>query len=236
MVSDIDLYGATVQVYNLNDENLPVGSGSGLLVRVRNKKIILTVSHLLNGGGRIGVHLRHDANGSTCFVPADFGRLCMANLRTKAINDLDFLYFVLPQDVDVMRTSVIPIEGKQQIPNVEFEEDELDVEIQSTDHFSFTGVIQSQYISGPRNDVKYLSGTLQMHRELTLRSNDYPYIVFNLPYDNHPGHKWFRGCSGAPILNQNGKPVALVCSGDTHANTLTGISLRALLPALKVSV
>ena len=47
---------------------------------------------------------------------------------------------------------------------------------------------------------------------------------FKLPIE-HPGHLEFKGCSGAPILNSAGMPVALVCGGDTERNEIYGVSL-----------
>ena len=60
------------------------------------------------------------------------------------------------------------------------------------------------------------------------------YYVFELPFE-HPGHEFFKGCSGAPILDSRGNIVALVCSGDIDRNAIIGISLNKYKIALDVT-
>jgi hypothetical protein len=62
------------------------------------------------------------------------------------------------------------------------------------------------------------------------RENDF--CVFQLPFE-HPGHEWFKGCSGAPILNPSGRPVGLVASGDIDSNEIFAIALDALIPVVE---
>jgi hypothetical protein len=56
-----------------------------------------------------------------------------------------------------------------------------------------------------------------------LRSEN-EFHVFELPVP-HPGHGYFRGCSGAPIVDRNKRVVALVCNGDLATNTIRGVSI-----------
>lgn len=57
------------------------------------------------------------------------------------------------------------------------------------------------------------------------------YHYFKLPVD-HPGHEAFRGCSGAPIVGDDRRVVALVTGGDIDANEISGITISAFKKAI----
>jgi hypothetical protein len=43
-------------------------------------------------------------------------------------------------------------------------------------------------------------------------------LHYSAPPFEHPGHDYFKGCSGAPILSESGELVALVIGGDDVAS------------------
>jgi hypothetical protein len=59
---------------------------------------------------------------------------------------------------------------------------------------------------------------------LTYLSSEREVHTFSLPVQ-HPGHEEFRGCSGAPIVGNDGEVVALVLRGCPMKNTIEGLSL-----------
>lgn len=65
-----------------------------------------------------------------------------------------------------------------------------------------------------------------------LRS-EHEFDIFKLPV-SHPGHAEFRGCSGAPIVGMDRRPVALLVDGIEDNNTVRGVSLRHCRPALDI--
>jgi hypothetical protein len=52
----------------------------------------------------------------------------------------------------------------------------------------------------------------------------------------YPGHEYFKGCSGAPILDSDGKLVALVCMGVPAVNSIYGVSVKRYKAALDILV
>ncbi len=54
---------------------------------------------------------------------------------------------------------------------------------------------------------------------------------FKLP-KNHPGHKIFQGCSGAPIIGKDGKVVSLVSGGCLEQNEIYGCNLQKCIRTL----
>ncbi len=54
---------------------------------------------------------------------------------------------------------------------------------------------------------------------------------FKMP-EKHPGHEWFKGCSGAPIIGEDGKVVSLVSGGCTETNEIFGNNLSKCIRTL----
>lgn len=62
------------------------------------------------------------------------------------------------------------------------------------------------------------------------------FLKFSLPYEKHPGHQYFEGTSGAPIIDSNGKLISLVSRGDATDNVLFGINLRKIMPFIEMEL
>ena len=73
-------------------------------------------------------------------------------------------------------------------------------------------------------NVTFVSSELRVYDSLTYLRTEGDNLVFKLPF-NHPGHLEFRGCSGAPIINGAGMPVALLTGGSITTNEIYGVSL-----------
>lgn len=79
------------------------------------------------------------------------------------------------------------------------------------DRFGFCGMVLSA--QEEHFGQTYLSGEIRLYEGLSFLRFSGDHIVFKLTF-KHPGHKDFKGCSGAPIINSDGVPVALVCEGE----------------------
>ena len=61
------------------------------------------------------------------------------------------------------------------------------------------------------------------------------YYKFKLPI-KHPGHDYFKGTSGAPIIDTDGNPIALVCHGDEKEDIIYGVALKKYKSGLDIEV
>lgn len=59
--------------------------------------------------------------------------------------------------------------------------------------------------------------------------------IFALPVP-HPGHEAFRGSSGSPMCDLAQQLVSIVVSGDPDENTIRGVDIRRIFPALRFLV
>jgi hypothetical protein len=102
------------------------------------------------------------------------------------------------------------------------------------DTFGFCGMVMPESFKGHFGRV-YIAGDLPIYSGLSFLRTEYDYHVFSLPF-THPGHKYFKGCSGAPIMSSKGTLVALVCKGCKKTNEIWGISIKAYKTPIDILV
>ena len=82
-------------------------------------------------------------------------------------------------------------------------------------------------------DVKFCCTELRVCFPLSFVGQRDDLCVFQLPVE-HPGHDFFKGCSGVPIIDEKGRVVALVCQGSIEDSMIYGITLRRYRFALDI--
>jgi hypothetical protein len=93
--------------------------------------------------------------------------------------------------------------------------------------YGFSGDIKP--ISMP--DLNAFETTQHIYRGLKYSRLENDMHYFKLPED-HPGHEMFKGCSGAPIIGEDGKVVSLVSGGCTINNEIYGCNLQKCIRTL----
>jgi hypothetical protein len=212
----------------MDDSDKPVGVASGCLVRFEDCLLLLSVCHA-TGQGRWAAEMRFypERDGTELQFFGDQWSARHLDPNTSMHEELDFSFTEVPQDfVSIMqeRNAAGEIVRERQRHTFEIELQEL-----PTVHevYAFTGRVRPAQL----DKVTYWSEPT-VYPGLRYERTDGYYHVFSLPVP-HPGHDAFRGCSGAPIVDRQGRVVALVCSGDVPSNTITGISLHHLATAIR---
>jgi hypothetical protein len=138
------------------------------------------------------------------------------------------------QDVDEHDFHILSEENRV------FLKDDLNTIPSTKEEYGFAGVVKPSLIppkSTPSGIDKWvIPATNIAHNGFKFIQQEGDYLVFSAPYQKHPGHEWFQGTSGAPILDSNGNLVALVCWGDTSTNLLYGLNLRKYKSALDIEI
>lgn len=239
MVTDSQLFAATAQIYGLGKEsNVPISSGSGVVARIGGARYVLTVAHNAKNCARFGVHLNHDlvTRGSHMYVTNSYGKVVLLKLNKVgecSEEEVDFTWFNIPDDCTPRRTSVVPIEGNVRIENKEFDLDKVIPEMSRTEEYAFAGVIKTELSPLAGMSSYVVEGTLAVHRGFRYERTVDEYHVFKIPYATFPGHDAFRGCSGSPILDSSGNPVALVV-GSKPDMPFYGVGLQHLCELIKI--
>lgn len=76
----------------------------------------------------------------------------------------------------------------------------------------------------PHPEITILSTKMLVCTGLTLVGKYDYFDVFQLSI-KHPGHQFFEGCSGAPIVDVGGNLVGLIVKGNTESETISAVPI-----------
>ncbi len=237
MIKDEKMTLSFVSLKEVDSNNRPIGgNASGCIVEYNNKKFLLTVFHAV-GKGRWGICLRWIPERRTVesYLLNNLTFLTEIDIKSFKSTQIDFAVQMIKeknvepyfQVIDVNEN--IKYEKKITIHRLNFE-----VEPSKDQLYSFAGLTQSQKIEreGDNDIIKQHVTVVKKLKFIKKMDGDNIY-VFKLP---HPyiDHKFYKGCSGAPILDQNNNIVALVVEGNKDTDEIYGINMNKFKVILDV--
>ena len=158
--------------------------------------------------------------------------LTKATLPNPTFKDVDFSYVEVPGSLVGYRQEIeLPKVIKSETP-ITVHQTTLTEEPKSTESYGFCGMILPTHEKHPGHFI--VGGELRIYSGLSYLRKEDDYHIFKLPFDHHPGHEHFKGCSGAPILSESGALVGLVCKGCKKANEIYAISLKNYKVAIDI--
>jgi hypothetical protein len=199
------------------------GSASGCLIDRHGSRMLLTVEHATGDQLDWAIQLRFDASikKTQLYRLGAMNFLTSGVLGTQKLKTVDFAYAKVPSDLKAFRQDIS--EKQELISETEILIFAIDFATPSPeDNYGFAGLVKTDVEMHP--DVTFVSSELRVYDSLTYLRAEGDNLVFKLPF-NHPGHLEFRGCSGAPIINGAGMPVALLTGGSITTNEIYGVSL-----------
>jgi hypothetical protein len=220
------LLQSSVPLCHIGEDHLPTSAASGCLIDYCARTVLLTVEHAVGRGKQWAIQVGYDLQKSATEMYG-FGNtlrfLQTGNIVTGESETIDFAYAEVPRKIQVWRQDISE-QGKivDKWPITAFPI-AFDVVPTSEDTFGFAGLVKGQLEMHP--GTTFYASELKIYDGLKYLRTDKDMLVFELPMA-HPGHPEFKGCSGAPILNGAGMPIALVCGGLIDKNEIYGVSLK----------
>lgn len=238
MLTDDEIISSSLQLCQLSADKMPVGIASGCLVECGNRRLLLSVQHATGNQGNWAIQLEYDQshNATKLYQIGAMNFIDKLTIPDGKIETLDFAYAAVPNDLVAYRHFVTLIGETTAKHEVVVYPGPFDATPSLTDSYSFSGaVLPSTYgnvfnASRPIFDCELLG-----YRGLSFVRTEGDFHVFKLPF-SHPGHIYFKGCSGAPILDSLGRPVALVTSGRDDSDEILGIALDRLMTIVGITL
>jgi len=220
---------STVPLRKLDDNNMPCGIGSGCLFDFKVYRFLLTVFHVAEKSAKWCAQLQFndEVQKTEVLYLNEFSFIGDFTQDKKSITDVEFSFHPVPNDLKCFfhhRTR----DGK----TIELKERPVltlnDVgEPDKQTYYGFSGEIKPTSIP----DLSAFETEIHIYHGLKYDRFENDRHYFKMP-EKHPGHEWFRGCSGAPIIGENGKVVSLVCGGCTEKNEIYGNNLQKCMRTL----
>lgn len=220
---------STVQLRKLDDNGMPCGFGSGCLLDFKNRRFLLTVFHVAEKSSKWCAQIKFNEEilqievlflNQFCFI-GDFSE------DKKSIKDVEFSFHPVRSDFTCYfhnrnwEGKTLELRNRPVLTVDDIDEPKRDT------YYGFSGDIKPASIP-PLNAFET---TLHIYHGLKYDRFENDMHYFKMPED-HPGHEWFKGCSGAPIIGEDGKVVSLVSGGCTKNNEIYGNNLQKCIRTL----
>jgi len=217
-------------------ETLPNDSASGCLFKHNDSVLIASVEHATGNEGGVNkkgqkgnwaVQLEFDTK-NTKTILYKLGAMHYEKRISKYSNGetVDFSYKKLKEDFVAYRQNVNEsLKIIDSYPIKIFDTSSIDLP-RKGDKYGFCGLVKPVLEWHAHFGYFIYEKLLNVYDDLEFIGEHDDVCVFQLPR-KHPGHAAIEGCSGAPILNKEGNPVALVLGGDEEKDIIYGISLNS---------
>jgi hypothetical protein len=208
---------------------MPSGIGSGFILDFKGNRFLLTVFHVTEKSSKWSAQIKFndEVQKFEALFLNEFSYLADYSEDKKAIKNVEFSFHPVRPDFksyynnrtwngETLEIKERPVFSVNDIgePNKEM-------------YYGFSGDIQPTSMP----DLNGFETTQHIYRGLKYSRLENDMHYFKLPED-HPGHEMFRGCSGAPIIGEDGKVVSLVSGGCTTNNEIYGCNLQKCIRTL----
>ncbi len=210
----------SIPLRQLDESDIPIGFASACLIDYRERRFLLSVQHAVKMQSKNWtVDLGYTPGKGTAFYrPNSFNYVAELTQGESTMREVDFCYTEVPVDLSATYQHRTPRGIFDERPCHIFQTDLTDLPVNSQ-IYAFSGEVKPEQ-HGPQA----IATEKNVYPGLRYLHTDGEFHIFQLPVE-HPGHEYFKGCSGAPIVDMNKKLVALVCSPGESANTIRGVSL-----------
>ena len=234
--------------------NKPIGMASGCIIFYKNSYWLLTVFHAVKDGSwlleikyeneRQGVKgLLIPYSSFTFLKEIQFSDELKERLKEGGItvfqrflNETSFLDFAYRKfsEEEILQ---LPPYYQEILPDrtIRYEEPrrvlhaDLSIKPQKEKRYGLAGFTMPQF------DGYHLIQNLTIETNLFFDEEKEPFYIFKLG-KTHPGHEFYKGCSGAPIIDEEGNLVSLVVGGDRKNSVIFGINLFKYRIAIDVEL
>lgn len=220
---------SSIPIKKLDLDLMPIGSASSCLIRYTGNLIIFTVAHATGDFGNWAIEIDVDFNNdrSKMYQIGQMNFLAKADINIGEIKDIDFSYALIKENIKPMH-QFIDGENKEiiSIPKRIISTD-LESIPDKDNEYGFYGLTRSSL------DGYFLTFAPSLEMNMKYVGNQDDFFIFKLNHE-YGEHANYKGCSGAPILDNDGKLVALVAKGDKDNDCILGIGLQKYKVAIDI--
>ncbi len=221
---------SSVQLRKHDEGNrMPCSIGSGCLLDFKGQRFLLTVFHVTEKSSKWCAQIKYNdkvQKAEVLFLNT-FSYLAGFSEDKKLIKEVEFAFhLVRPNFISYYHNRTWKGETIEIKERPVFTVDDIG-EPNKEVSYGFSGDIQPTSIP----DLNAFETNQLIYHGLKYDRLENDMLYFKLPED-HPGHEVFKGCSGAPIIGEDGKVISLVSGGCTTTNEIYGCNLQKCINTL----
>ena len=246
---DIDaLFASTAQLVKLNEDHIPIASASGIILSHECRNYLFTVGHAFSEG--LALQFDYDPSCGTACLPLG-GGACLLSANQCALNEnvnlsaivwdlddrtiVDGALFDLPTDCKPIRHLKQQGGNDVKVPLKKFPVPHIECPVDG--ECSFCGMIKPQYADDNEayDDSNrfyfYQTPAAYTHIDHTYDEGFFRYFRIR-DIDGLEDITNFEGCSGAPLLDEQGNLVAMICGINLEEHTIKALDVGKAFPVL----
>jgi len=213
----------------LDEDRMPVDAGTGCLLDYRGQRFLMSVAHVTDKPGNWAVELEYEpGRGVRLWQTGAQNFLAEIEVDSGKTREIDYSYVIVDPKLSPLRQVIDQENGLVTETRARAIHAEL-ANPTPEGRYGFCG-----YVRSGRENHLFVTEE-RICDALTWVGEDNGIHSFKLPF-KHPGHAYFKGCSGAPIIDQDGRVVALVVRGVEAGDLVLGVSPMRYLAALDIEV
>jgi hypothetical protein len=251
-MNEIDFASSFISMKVIDAETktivVPVLMGSGFMMSYRNKKFFLTVLHNLKESRALYLEMKMAENkagmNGRVLSLEHFGRFVTYKFdKHLPNNDFEFQ--------DLLNNGKMPDFGFIEIPNeekfygyrlennqrIEYEKTihniNFDIKPKQGEKYCFAGLKEAE--PADINSSNEIHETLTIEEELIfegeVEKDNHSHYYFHANFD-----KSYPGCSGSPIMDQEGRVVSILVGGSEKTKKILGVNLASLKGIIDASI
>lgn len=207
-----------------------IGSASSAVGHIHGKRILITTYHSIAKAGEWRIEMECDTKTMKSilrgFSQFNFVQKIMHSTGEVIQSDVAYAFI---GDEYYSKLQYITKYGKIINSTDRIESDfQITNDPDTKQRYGFYGQIQ------PSKEEHFLKLGHIVHSGLTYLRKEDEYLVFNFP--NKLRDECVYGCSGAPIIGEDGKTYGIVCFGKADKNELYCISIKQLSGIIQASI
>lgn len=224
---------ASVPLWKYKD-GIPIAVASACLIDFMNCRFLLSIAHASIATSIWCMEIKgvvKDENGAlgTVLQPIDMGFLTEINLENESNPKIvDFTYRKLPPDTTSYQVLSIIRNDKVFGAERSVLKAKYDIILCKTTKYGFYGKVR---FGGVKDRQIIFEDRLE--DDLTYMGTEGDYFVFKLSH-KYGSHDNYRGCSGAPIIDENKNLIGLVSYGIKSKNLIYALNISNYLSALEI--
>ncbi len=227
-----DLLLSTVPLVEVDDAFNPIRPCSGCVVQYRGLKLVLTVQHSTgNEGNWAAVERYAPESGLRLYQLGALHFLLSARIGDEEVMPVDLAFVRVPDEFAPVWQHITPLHGiEAELPRTVIQTS-LSEPAKSGIIYGFAGIAHVE------RTTSELFGDAVCENELTLvaEAEDDDWYHFALNH-SHPGDNEYEGCSGAPLLDADGRLVALLAGPSAFRDCIRATPLARYRSALDLSL
>jgi hypothetical protein len=225
----------TLNLIELDQDMMPIGYASGCLISYRDRTFVATVAHATDNMGNWAVEIGFDTKQGkmALYQLGQMGFVKKFVLKRGKLKEreYDFSYKLLTEDIfprrQILNEEGAILEDQAILPVVT----ELADKPEAGKRYGFWGCTKQ------RKSGNFLKVTPKYEAELSYeRVGEYNQLYLFRSPNAYKSYEEYKGCSGAPILSEDGELVALVVEGDKKKTGIFGLPIHTIRPLLDVEI